>query len=972
MPIDTIFCPSNHLILGAARCTQCGWTRPQPPGDGKPLWEPRKLPGSLGLAGLSKLMQPAIVAEIAVFVLAQTEKSYTLWGLDVHTGKPRWGALPLGESRYVNNLYPDGSRILFTANDIAGALEQHIPAMLHALNPQTGEITEIWHTDTESMNLYLTPVDNHQLVLVSSKPELIVLRNQAQPNVIWHIPLPGNTKREPQVFGDVILLTTPEKSGATSPVYALNAYHIKDGKSLWQRTLAKDIHINFAAADNVFIGFDDSKTLTARSLHDGETLWRKTYPKLYAAPVTVGATFWFVRKNKDKQKGAAGYYVLQGVNPRGDEIGALDLPANARPTAMSALSSDLLLMATELGQVFCFDTRKQQLLWDWQFAEYQYPQLGAIPDAIQGWALQDGRLLCATRSGQVAILAAGAQPVQESLTPQAYEQRGQTEQAAQAYALQRNFARAAQLYVELAQPEKAYALYAHAELWDDAGKLAESQGWRQRALTAFEHAQNLPAQAALLERQGSWIEAARKYEAAGNLRKAITCYENAKDWNQVVRVARDLGDLLTVAHARRQISWTFLLDADEIDQLEQQGKLGEAAKIAADGRYWHQAVDLYERAGDSTALLRTLEAALNENIKQEWAWQKYLTQLEQQAEASSHPDSYRKLLDALQTYLKHYPEDQEYLTKTAHAAQRGAEFRIEAQIWQQMQCPEKAAYAFWRAARQAQAKAQGKLFGTAQKTCAGYYRNAWQAFRELGMMTEFQECHNQWLQLEEQPWLTMDARIAHTFKEQGWNPIQITLKNIGKAAAQQVQIKIDETHFELDPTDRAKRATQLGPNTERPYLFTLRPRPGEFGDNVPLTITWQWRGTFTDTREEQETIHLQVLSKDDQTGSKPAQHFHVYAGGHVTQIDQQQNVGGNLLEEGAKIVAGNEIGGNQTNIQGDQVQGQKGDYLNISRKYGLVDAPVSASAELPHCPNCKLPLKQPDAQFCNECGAPLT
>jgi len=593
----TIFCANNHLILDAARCAECGWTRPRPAQTGQPVWGPLALSGGLGGPGRSVLAAPAAAQGVAVFPLREG----WLVGVNLNDGRERWRQTLEG-GRMTRCLAADGERLALTLSD-ERSLERAEAGGLYALQPLTGELQPLWSAGAPLLS---PPALTGQLILArTSRSELVALTRQAQPRLVWRQPLRAWWALPPYPAGESVLVCDGR---AMQGEGLLLAFALADGRRVWEQpTDGLLAHPPVVSGERLVIR-DGRRALACLERASGKRLWQREYARIYGNLQTANGFVYLVVRG-EAPSGQPGHYLLQALDPLAEQIAWQSaLPGRAR--ALLAAPDGLLLAGDDDGRITAHDALNGEPVWEYT--------LGSDEDAIHSELfVVEGRMLAGTYFGRLVALQISAPP-QPAIDPAELLRQGDCLGAAQNYALGGDLVKAAELYLApLNDPLKALLLYERAGDFARAGRLALDQQMYSRAQADFHQAGDLLQEAEALAHMGDSLSAARLFEQAGDLRRAAEEYEKGGELRLALEAYARLGNSEAVARLRPFVP----LSLDDVEELERAGQLEEAATAALKIGDWRKAADLAQRAGAPALELAALRRLAQEQ-GEAWAWER--------------------------------------------------------------------------------------------------------------------------------------------------------------------------------------------------------------------------------------------------------------------------------------------------------------------------------------------------------------
>lgn len=274
-----------------------------------------------------------------------------------------------------------------------------------------------------------------------------------------------------------------------------------------------------------------------------------------------------------------------------------------------------------------------------------------------------------------------------------------------------------------------------------------------------------------------------------------------------------------------------------------QGDLGRAAELYAGAGLAREAAMLYERAarageaaaqweqaGDPERARRLLEAAGD-----------------RRAAAASYERS-GELARALTIY-----RDASAWAEVAALAARLNLPAEEAAARERLGDLAGAAAAYERAARQAAA-----LGDDGTGPAADLLVHAVALYEQAGDGARARACRDELGRLRGTPDLTTVVKPRYTFVEQEWNELDVELRNAGFGPAREVTISVGGPSFDSSLPAVFKL---IGAGETQRAVMRLRPRAGEVGQGVPLTLSASYADSRGQPYHEREEVSLVVTAR---------------------------------------------------------------------------------------------------------------
>ncbi len=815
-----IFCPSNHLVLSANVCPQCGWQRPPERTLGELAWGPLNLGAGLGGPGRGVFARPAIAQGVAVFPLNNGE----LIGLNLSDGRARWRvALDAGQALralFVENTPgSESSRRLLAAISDERSIDQNPgPGRLVRLDPLSGDLETLWQAEGHMVS---SPALSAELILLRDSGGTVIALTRAAPNTeVWRYPVQAWWSQAPLIAGRTVIISDGRAMLGQSELFALD---LADGALRWHTPTAGLLAAPPAWVEDSVLIYDGRSQVVGLDLASGERLWKNEYPRLYAAPIGgLGRFFITVRgPGGDDQPG---HYLLLALQPEtGEEIWRCELPADARPRLTPLLTEGILLLGCDDGSLLACDPQDGRLHWQSMIGgEEEPPRMELTP--------ANGMLLVGTWSGRVSAIQIAEAP-EQICDPTIYLERGDYELAAASLALCGDFQQAAMIYRErLQQPLKALILLDHAHLYAEAGELGRAVGLHSQALKYFELASDLPNQALTLIELGDHLEAARRFEAAGDLTRAAYYYEISGSFLEAINVYRRLDDPVAI----QRLIEGMPDDLKKIETLRELGQSVSAGRLALEEGEVRLAVDLFQQAGEKEL---ELEALIHLNAASIETWS---------------------------------------LPRLAELARGLGRFQQEAEAQAQLGQALKAAEAYQRAAMQAEQRNPHD-----EPAIARLYQLAANQYYQHGLEDQYDYCRYQAIRYNHQPLILLEGGSSSTFREMEFNMFTLMVKNVGYGVAHDVRIQPAAGRFEVEETNTLVRVPHLAPNSVREIKLFLRPKKDSVGEAVALVLEWFWQDnkgqSFSDKLSQPVEVRRQGESPS--SGSPVVIHAQTYVQG---------------------------------------------------------------------------------------------
>ena len=482
-----------------------------------------------------------------------------------------------------------------------------------------------------------------------------------------------------------------------------------------------------------------------------------------------------------------------------------------------------------------------------------------------------------------------------------------------------------------------------------APNLYEQQGKHAEAAVAYALREEFDRAADLYEtRLGKKQEAARLYERAGQPGKAAPLWEGLGELKRARDLYREAGDKLGLTGVLEKIGEPLQAARlhEEIENLEEAARLYEqagdrprAAELYRQLGQFDKARRIWQSLGEWERMVETLiaegklaEAA--EILEQH-------DQLERAADLYGQAEQLEKAL-ALRVKMGQWE-------RVAELASRVNDYEQEAQAQERLGHPQRAAEAYERAAQQLTSAEP-----VDDERVAALYEQAARLYADIYRERESADCRRQVRRYRQLPEVLVSGKARETFIENEWNVLDLQVQNVGFGIACNICIALSE-NFQ---TRREKTVIGLSAAEQRSLEVHARPREGEYGARVPLDIVV----TYEDTRGQRYQVTQVESVCVVRQGSGIL--------GRATPLEV--HVHGDLVEPGAKKVAGHEVqAGGQI---GDKVEIRRGGGSGLTLESGETGNRVQIRRGGPpvrRCPECNLPISDPEQRYCSDCGAPL-
>ena len=628
-----IFCPQcNTLILDQTTCSHCGWKREPSPVEapGGVAWQQE--------AGDKVCTDPALAGDLLLF---GTEDG-VVHAWDADSGEERWAfALPDGWVPACGMAVAE-DRVFVTADDLR-TMGSHDKALL-ALGLADGH--EVWRYETAALRLSPPLLYAGRVYFAASDRGFHAVDAQSG-ECYWRVTISSWSRTAPAAAKHLIYFGTQASPGGSGHILAM---HAEDGSEAWRVPCAGTMLSPTVVDDDLYVA-SWKGTLYALNAQTGEHRWELSIGTHILTPVVALDALVFF--------GARDRHLYAADREDGKTVWKFRTEGKVRGAPV--VSEGVLYLATSdrrggTGKVYAVDAETGEPIW---------PEPVDVEDRVEHGPVSDGHhLYVATRHGLIWGLTIRERA--PAVTPQTYEEQGDLERAAIAYALQGDYAEAGRLYAQMGESYKAAELFRRAgeeapddetrrEAWQHAGELYEEAGvWpKARALYrdlglpnkvahTYARQERWADAAAWFEKGSAWAQAGEMYERAVQWNKATQMYERAGDIESASRCMAKLGDRDRLAPwlvaqgmlDRAAAEYEHVGDLARAAELYREAdRLTEAAALYKRIQAWDQARALYQQLGD-----RVEEATCCEALEE---WEEAAPLYEaaaQELEADDQPD----------------------------------------------------------------------------------------------------------------------------------------------------------------------------------------------------------------------------------------------------------------------------------------------------------------------------------------------
>ena len=516
-----IFCPEcNNLILDQPTCSHCGWKRELAPVEtaGGVAWRQE--------AGDKVCTDPALAGDLLLF---GTEDGIVhAW--DADSGEERWAfALPDGWVPACG-IAVGTDRVFVSADDLR-TMGSHDKALL-AVSLADGR--ELWRYDTAGLRLSPPLLHEGRVYFAASDRGFHAVDAESGERC-WRVTIPGWSRTAPAGGKGLIYFGTQASPGGSGHILAM---HADDGSEVWRAPCASTMLSPTVAGDGLYVAAWKG-TFYALNAQTGERRWDLSIGAHILTPaVALDALVFFGARDRH----------LYAVG-REDGKTVWKFRTEGKVRGAPVVSEGVLYVATSdrrerTGKVYAVDAETGDPIW---------PEPVDVGDRVEHGVVSDGyRLYVATRHGLIWGLTIRERA--PAIAPQTYEEQGDLERAAIAYALQGDYAEAGRLYAQMGESYKAAELFRRAgeeapddevrrEAWQHAGELYEEAVVWPEARSIYRDL-GMPVKVAqTYARQEQWAEAAAWFEKGSAWAQAGKMYERAEQWNKAAQMYERAGDI---------------------------------------------------------------------------------------------------------------------------------------------------------------------------------------------------------------------------------------------------------------------------------------------------------------------------------------------------------------------------------------------------------------------------------------------
>jgi outer membrane protein assembly factor BamB len=882
----TIFCPTcGELILDEPGCAGCGWQRPVAVDRaGQAAWC-----ADTGTRLIRPACQPALAAGL---YLLGTETG-TLLALHVESGTLAWER-SAPASCMAHGLASDGERLFVGCEDVRPIPSSGKPLL--ALDVRTGE--ELWSCPTQAHSLSAAAVAGGVVYFASSDGLLHAL-DAASGAARWSVKHPAWSPAAPAVAEGIVCAGGRREE--------LVAYDAETGAERWRVAGGGWFASQPCLSGGTAYATAWDGWLYAVDLQSGRLRWKVTGEReggFTSPPLAAGERVLAgSRVSREMEGRREKTYALLALDAAdGRELWRAYAGKHVQPAP--AVAGGLVFFGADDGVLYAVEEASGEEVWRMETGS----RVVAQPQVTGDWVIFGGR------DGLVRSVRWRAPAKEEMPSAEELAAAGRCAEAAVAFALRGDLARAASVYGDkLGLHREAALLYERAEQAGPAAAEWAAHGDLRRARELYVQAGDDLGLAGVLVQANEPLQAARLYEKEGALERAAELYDRAGDRPRAADLYRKAGrpDLARPIY-RSLGAWE-----QEVETLLREAKPDEAARILDEHGRLERAAELYEEA---------------------------------------HLDR-----DALRLRLQ-----LEHWDKAAELASTLGEHEERARILERMGEQMGAAEAYERAAEQA-AHAQPADPARA----AALYEQAAAIFSGLFETGREAACRWEVKRHRHLPDIAVEGEARSVFEEYTWNDLVLRVRNAGFGRAGRISV---ELRGRFDVGGRTT-IDSLGPGEPAASLvLRARPQKEEWGPAVPLEIVVAYEDIAGHGYEVSMSMSVHVEKAgglagllDGRTPLSINIHGDVVRdkfGGHQVQSGGQagDRVEINKGERGARPAPqGGPVGDRVEVNRGGVVMSCEGERVQVRGE----GAPVR------RCPRCNLPIEDLGHRYCPDCGTAL-
>lgn len=891
-----IFCPNNHLILANQVCPKCGWKRPNLGEIGKLYWQPLELKTILG--GVSSDDFTQFTQFNDNFLLAT--KNNELISVSLLKGAINW-RFALAKGLRVTDLTVLDEKLYVTFQDTHTLIEGIKGGNISQLDEEKHDLNVVWKTSSHDLTKPLRIQDH--IIIRTAESKVVALKSFADSAPVWERECLSWWPAPLCNFGGQVVYSDGDPLSDETDIIALDW---KTGDVNWIYKIPNRPTFHLSGNDDYIVVVYKGKTMVVLDAKTGKEVFNQSLSRYYCRPVVFGETLLYTIRGWENDP--IGHYQIHSYSLKESKFYFQSKLEN-RVRISPLLVDDIIFVADDKADIRAFSMKDGKEIRN-------LPGDDEDPIRTDLHVFND-QLVFGTYSGKVySITVRQTQP--EVQNPQVLIDQGAFAEAAAIYAMEGNWARAAEIYTgRIVDIDKALQLYEYGNMIDKAAKLAFDHNLFSRALAYYRSINDVTGEAKTLLAMGDPESASKLLYSLGDKSKAAELMEQAGKLSLAAKLYKESGRKVDYV---RLIIMTSL-DPSEVDELRQAGNFEVAADWQMKNGLYVSAAKDYKEAGQHQKELEALKQylATSEEKFEPWMWQRL-------AELGEHFSDY---LIAAKAWAK-----LDRPTESGEAYQKHAEV----------------------IAREITSEMDGKgILSAFHVDASKYFRLAVEAFHEAGIKDREEHCREMVRKYQLLPKvIVMEVKTATGLREMEWNYLTLTIKNIGYGRARQIKFKLNEDYF-LVEADTIEEEFNLAPDLTRVQEIHIKPLREEIGDFVPLQIDWTWKDSTGKEYRDRFNNSVAVAKQREEVSSQPVNF--VIHGDYVTQKGDRVDIihGAGLSEESRLSISTNGKSVLDKTYSESSASGAGKTRIICPNKECKRE--IEIDANLRFCPYCKIPLR---------------
>ncbi len=802
-----IFCPNNHLVLAENVCSKCGWTRQSVRTIGSYRWGPIDLLSGFGGNSVDKYNTFTVVGQTLLFVLRSNE----IVGISAERGSiVGRTSLPMGQ--VIKSVIEHNGKALITVQDTSSLMEKPVGASIKVVNFKTNELIDFYQSDNS--HDITSPLFRDGKLYIRESNGLLKALSLPDKEVIWQQEMEGWHAYPLIDANDKVIIVDGNSAFGD---LTLKSYNMKDGGLVWQKPLESQPLYPIVNTDTQLFISHRKSTLMSLSTETGDPQWTFNARRIYTSPVIYGNELVVSTKT------AEGAYQVVSLDISDGKV-LKQIPMETSIRYLPILDDDTLYTLDGKGRLLAHNWRDGKLSWKMDITT-DHDTFDAVPKLVSD------TVVVGTYTGMLSAIVVH-DPTEKTLTAKEMLEKNDFEGAAKAFALSGQFADAAKLYLtEFNDENKAMQLLDYGGYHNEAAEIAFNKRYYSLALDYYRKAENNLGKAQTYEAMGDSSRAADLYAELGESLKAAKLYEESGKPQEALQIYIDFNAL------------------DEYKRLISQVDFSEAYSVSS---------EQLRKVGDYETVAR-------------WAYdnKQYLNASRDFAQAGL----FELELDALKRHMDKQLENNETVSKgiwlrLAELGDMFEDFAIAGRGWAENDRLELAGHAYYKHARSLASQAADDINNIPEpvrENIAHYFKLAADAFAEEGQDERYAECEQQvrrFLQLPKVAILVVNSQDG--FREQSWNALYLTVKNIGFGSARDIDFHLDTKYFQVE-TEESKTSFNLAAGREQVRKLHIKPLEGATGNNVPLFIRWTYLDRKNNVYKDQGSRSIDVAGMLEDT-----------------------------------------------------------------------------------------------------------